>query len=363
MDDKKFSHTESEGEAPPTEVIPRAKRRRFSASYKLRILEEADAATASGEVGALLRREGLYSSHLTQWCRQREQGILLGSTQIGKELLAKVEENRKLRQELSKTRSELMGGIRTRKENAPFHGAQEDPTYCGRPMAAFAVPGGHIHTRPMFRATRRLLICFNTQLFMFGDLHDCVQGATFPGAAHMSDDFLPHFAFFGGHELARNVAGRLAFLCEHSTSRIQHAALARHFGKTTVRSHAQKSISCPNGFPHGPPNSGCGQGLFFSSDPAARSVMFLDNVSTGDVGCCYRMRMKLLDLTVAPSGRSTKVRYTYIPDGNPVPLTSMLRSQPASSIRAGTCRTRRPVMSSTSTDTRAAAGRSNTIRV
>ncbi|MDE2956734.1 MAG: transposase [Bacteroidota bacterium] len=107
MDDKKFSYTESEGEAPPTEVIPRAKRRRFSASYKLRILEEADAATASGEVGALLRREGLYSSHLTQWCRQREQGTLLGSTQIGKELLAKVEENRKLRQEISKTRSEL----------------------------------------------------------------------------------------------------------------------------------------------------------------------------------------------------------------------------------------------------------------
>ncbi|MDE2730798.1 MAG: transposase, partial [Bacteroidota bacterium] len=101
MDDKKFSYTESEGEAPPTEVIPRAKRRRFSASYKLRILEEADAATASGEVGALLRREGLYSSHLTQWRRQREQGTLLGSTQIGKELLAKVEENRKLRQELN----------------------------------------------------------------------------------------------------------------------------------------------------------------------------------------------------------------------------------------------------------------------
>ena len=57
MDDKKFSP--AEGKAPPTEVIPKAKRRRFSASYKLRILKEADAAMASGEVGALLRREGL----------------------------------------------------------------------------------------------------------------------------------------------------------------------------------------------------------------------------------------------------------------------------------------------------------------
>ena len=75
MDDKKkISHTESEGVAPPTKLIPRAKRRWFSASYKLRILE--DAATESGEVGALLRREGLYSSHLTRWCRQRAQGTL-----------------------------------------------------------------------------------------------------------------------------------------------------------------------------------------------------------------------------------------------------------------------------------------------
>jgi transposase len=56
------------------EVVPQAKRRRFSAKYKLRILEEAEACREPGEIGALLRREGLYSSYLTAWRRQREQG-------------------------------------------------------------------------------------------------------------------------------------------------------------------------------------------------------------------------------------------------------------------------------------------------
>lgn len=61
---------------PPTEVQPKAKRRTFSAEYKARILAEADACTKPGEVGALLRREGLYSSHLTEWRGLREQGEL-----------------------------------------------------------------------------------------------------------------------------------------------------------------------------------------------------------------------------------------------------------------------------------------------
>jgi transposase len=60
-----------------TEVVAKAMRRRFSAEYKLRILEEAEACS-SGELGALLRREGLYSSHLTTWRRQREAGQLAG---------------------------------------------------------------------------------------------------------------------------------------------------------------------------------------------------------------------------------------------------------------------------------------------
>ena len=57
---------------PDPEVVPQAKRRRFSAEYKLRVLAEADSCTRPGEIGALLRREGLYSSHLTTWRRQRD---------------------------------------------------------------------------------------------------------------------------------------------------------------------------------------------------------------------------------------------------------------------------------------------------
>jgi transposase len=55
--------------APNVELVEHAKRRRFTADYKLAILAEADAAKESGEIGALLRREGLYSSHLTTWRR------------------------------------------------------------------------------------------------------------------------------------------------------------------------------------------------------------------------------------------------------------------------------------------------------
>jgi transposase-like protein len=61
---------------PDPEVRERAARRRFTAEYKLRMVREADACTGPGELGALLRREGLYSSHLTTWRRQREAGAL-----------------------------------------------------------------------------------------------------------------------------------------------------------------------------------------------------------------------------------------------------------------------------------------------
>lgn len=62
---------------PPDPEVPEAKaRRRFTAQYKLRILEEADACTEPGQLGVLLRREGLYSSNLTTWRRQRSEGIL-----------------------------------------------------------------------------------------------------------------------------------------------------------------------------------------------------------------------------------------------------------------------------------------------
>jgi len=58
------------------EVPERAHRRQFTAAYKSRILAEADACSAPGQLGALLRREGLYSSHLSEWRRLRAQGTL-----------------------------------------------------------------------------------------------------------------------------------------------------------------------------------------------------------------------------------------------------------------------------------------------
>lgn len=61
---------------PDPEVREKAVRRRFTAQYKLRILKEADSCTEKGQIGALLRREGLYSSNLTTWQRQMEKGTL-----------------------------------------------------------------------------------------------------------------------------------------------------------------------------------------------------------------------------------------------------------------------------------------------
>jgi transposase len=60
------------------EVMAKATRRRFSAEYKLKILREAEVCTQPGEIGALLRREGLYSSNLTTWREQRRTGELGG---------------------------------------------------------------------------------------------------------------------------------------------------------------------------------------------------------------------------------------------------------------------------------------------
>ena len=64
--------------ANEVEVLAKATRRRFSAEYKLKVLREAEACRQPGELGALLRREGLYSSNLTTWRAQRERGELLG---------------------------------------------------------------------------------------------------------------------------------------------------------------------------------------------------------------------------------------------------------------------------------------------
>lgn len=71
------------GSPPDSEVVVRAQRRQFSVAEKVRILAEADACQETGAIGALLRREGIYSSYLTQWRREREAG------QLGEQAVAK----------------------------------------------------------------------------------------------------------------------------------------------------------------------------------------------------------------------------------------------------------------------------------
>jgi transposase-like protein len=65
---------------PDPQVVPKAERRQFSNEYKLRILAEADGCRERGEIGALLRREGLYSSHLDKWRKLRARGVLTGTS-------------------------------------------------------------------------------------------------------------------------------------------------------------------------------------------------------------------------------------------------------------------------------------------
>jgi transposase-like protein len=90
------------------EVVPKARRRQFSAAYKLQIVEEADACTEPGEIGALLRREGLYSSHLTNWRRLRDAGKLQGgSKKRGRKADPKAAEIARLRQENERLSREL----------------------------------------------------------------------------------------------------------------------------------------------------------------------------------------------------------------------------------------------------------------
>lgn len=86
---------------PNPQVTPKAERRRFSAEYKLRILAEADGCTERGSIGALLRREGLYSSHLEKWRQQRERGVLRGLTmqRRGRKVDAQAAEFARLRRE------------------------------------------------------------------------------------------------------------------------------------------------------------------------------------------------------------------------------------------------------------------------
>lgn len=91
---------------PDPAVEAKAKRRRFTAEYKLRILREAERAKESGEIGAILRREGLYSSLLTQWRRDRDRVAKAGLTarKRGPKAKAKDPKVKQLEREIAKLR-------------------------------------------------------------------------------------------------------------------------------------------------------------------------------------------------------------------------------------------------------------------
>jgi transposase len=115
-----------------TEVIAKAKRRQHPAEYKLRILREIDECQGSGEVGALLRREGLYSSLVSKWREQRERGSLTGLSGHRRgpkvdpnaaELARLQRENRRLKEQLE--RAELI--IDVQKKVAQLVGTTPPP--------------------------------------------------------------------------------------------------------------------------------------------------------------------------------------------------------------------------------------------
>jgi transposase len=99
---------------PDPEVPEKKPRRKFTAQYKLRILAEADACEEIGQIGALLRREGLYSSNLSTWRRQKEKGLLealspkkrgrkeKGKNPLAQRVLQLERENERLRKRLKK---------------------------------------------------------------------------------------------------------------------------------------------------------------------------------------------------------------------------------------------------------------------
>jgi len=95
-------------EIADAEVLPKAQRRRFSNAYKQRILKEVET-SQPGEIGSLLRREGLYSSLLTTWRRQRERGELDGPTKKkrGRKADPQAAEVKRLRNEIDRLRTRL----------------------------------------------------------------------------------------------------------------------------------------------------------------------------------------------------------------------------------------------------------------
>src|SRR5580658_7092544 len=118
---------------PNPEVVAQAKRRRFTADYKQRILTEADQAKGSGGIGSLLRREGLYSSLLATWRREREAGVRQALSPQKRGPKSKrdpiAEENQQLRRETQRLTEEL------RKAEIVIDIQKKVATLLGRPLA------------------------------------------------------------------------------------------------------------------------------------------------------------------------------------------------------------------------------------
>jgi transposase len=115
---------------PDPQVVPKAERRHFSVEYKARMLAEADACTERGQIGALLRREGLYSSHLDKWRKQRAQGQL-GPQKRGRKPDPQAAEVARLRQEVARLQVRLQQAetiIAVQKKLAGLLGLTPDET-------------------------------------------------------------------------------------------------------------------------------------------------------------------------------------------------------------------------------------------
>jgi transposase-like protein len=115
---------------PDPQAVPKAERRQFSAEYKTQILAEADACTERGQIGALLRREGLYSSHLDKWRKQRTQGQL-GPQKRGRKADPQAAEIARLRQEVERLQGRLQQAetiIAVQKKLSELLGLQPDGT-------------------------------------------------------------------------------------------------------------------------------------------------------------------------------------------------------------------------------------------
>ena len=113
-----MSHTQGNASSTPTsagqtvsdpEVVVKAQRRQFTAAYKHRILQEADACARPGDIGALLRREGLYSSHLNTWRQQRVRGEQQGLTPAkrGRKAEPQAAETARLQRETARLKAQL----------------------------------------------------------------------------------------------------------------------------------------------------------------------------------------------------------------------------------------------------------------